>query len=185
MLTKIYEKILEKNIKKVPKHIVIISPEITDEFVKFVKWCKKFGISEITICVHNSISISPIKGAKMRIVENGKVREIGFGNITINVILGYSGKEEIVNAIKKLADMVLKGELDPKEIGERHFEELLAIRSQPDMIIKVGNEIPEFLIWQGIYSELYFADIDWKTLRYVDFLRFLREYQRRERRYGR
>ena len=81
--------------------------------------------------------------------------------------------------------MVAKGWLDPSEVSEEHLEKFLTIQSQPDMIVKAGNEIPEFLIWQSIYSELYFADIDWKTFRYVDFLRMLREYQRRERRYGR
>jgi len=100
------------------------------------------------------------------------------------VISGYSGKEEITNAIRKLAKMVVEGSIEPSEVKEEHLEKMLAIRSQPDMIIKVGNEIPEFLIWQSIYSELYFADVDWRTFRYVDFLRALREFQRRERRYG-
>jgi undecaprenyl diphosphate synthase len=50
--------------------------------------------------------------------------------------------------------------------------------------MRAGEEIPDFLIWQSIYSELYFLDIDWKSFRYVDFMRCIRDYQRRERRYG-
>ncbi len=81
--------------------------------------------------------------------------------------------------------MVEKGELKVEDVDENLFERFLTIKSPPDMIIKAGNDIPDFLIWQGIYAELYFADIDWQNLRYADFLRILREYQRRERRYGR
>ncbi|MEM0331008.1 MAG: undecaprenyl diphosphate synthase family protein, partial [Archaeoglobaceae archaeon] len=64
-------------------------------------------------------------------------------------------------------------------------ESLLSLRSQPDLIVKAGKEIPDFLIWQSIYSELLFTDVDWGTIRYIDFLRIIREYQGRERRYGR
>ncbi len=65
------------------------------------------------------------------------------------------------------------------------IEKNLKIASEPDVIIRASLKSFDFLIWQSIYSEHIFFDIDWKNLRYIDFLRILREYQKRERRYGR
>ncbi|WP_290596687.1 MULTISPECIES: undecaprenyl diphosphate synthase family protein [unclassified Archaeoglobus] len=185
MLLKIYEKLLEREIEKVPKHIVVISNHLGEGFLKFINWCRRFGVEEITVCSHNEINRDFIKGFRVRIIENELVKESEGEPPTVNIIAGYTGHEEILNTIKKLAEMVIAGELKPEDVDEKTFERFLAVKTPPDIIIKAGNEVPEFMIWQGIYSELYFADVDWDNFRYVDFLRILREYQRRERRYGR
>ena len=170
-LIKFYEKKLELRLKmgKLPKHIMVVADE---KFLKrldeFLSWCKKFGIEELTICVR--------KGEKR--VES-KVLE----GVKVNFVIGYSGKDEIVDAVREIAKLVEDGRLDVEDVDEKVFERFLKVKSSPDLIINVGDEIPEFLIWQSIYSELYFADIS--QFRYVDFLRCLRDYQKRERRYGR
>ncbi len=184
MLLRVYERLLERKIRDVPRHIMVVCPDIGEKFSEFVEWCKKFGIEEITVCVNTKPFVN-VDGARIRYVENGRIEEFGEGNITLNIIAGYSGKDEIIQAIRRLAEKVAEGSLDPEDVDEEMLEAMLAVKSQPDMIIKVGNEIPEFLIWQSIYSELLFVDFDWQKLRYVDFLRALREFQRRERRYGR
>ncbi len=185
MLLKVYELLLKRKIKTVPRHVVIIdSGDITeDALIKFVKWCKEFGVEEISVCVEKDIRINA-NGFRVRYVKDGNVEEFGNGDVIVNIVYD-NGKEEIVNALRKLAEFVVRGEINPEDVDEEVIERFLSIKSQPDLIIKAGNEIPRFLIWQSIYSELYFADIDWKSFRYVDFLRILREYQRRERRYGR
>ncbi len=176
---------MKREIKKVPKHIVIIdSGAITEKaLMNFISWCKEFGIEEISVCIERNFNIKA-NGFKLRYIKDGNVEEFGSGNLTVNIVYDH-GKKEIVNALKKLAELVVKGEIEPDEVNEEMIEKFLSVKSKPDLIIKAGNEIPRFLIWQSIYSELYFADIDWKSFRYVDFLRILREYQRRERRYGR
>jgi len=184
LLHKIYEKMLERRIERVPNHIVVICDEVNDKFEMFINWCKKFGVKEVTLCISSSPKLD-INGIKIKYIDDSKVVETGHGEFLLNVIANYSGKDEIIGAIKKLAYMVTNGKIEPDKLKEEDIEKMLTIKSQPDMIIKAGNEIPEFLIWQSIYSEIYFIDIDWKTFRYVDFLRMLREYQRRERRYGR
>ncbi|MCX8172096.1 MAG: undecaprenyl diphosphate synthase family protein [Archaeoglobaceae archaeon] len=173
---------LERKIKKVPEHLMIICSEVNENFKKFLSWCEKFGIKEITICTESF----PLKLENVRInyIDNQNSYSTGNGNITINVVKSL-GREEIVVAIKEIVKKILKGELDVEKLNEKVFESVLKIRSQPDMIIKAGSEVPNFLLWQSIYSELYFTDIDWNTIRYVDFLRILREFQKRERRYGR
>jgi undecaprenyl diphosphate synthase len=104
---------------------------------------------------------------------------------TVNLIVGYGGRAEITDVVRKIAQLVEKNEIDPSEIKEEDIERFLRIKESPDLIMRAGEEIPDFLIWQSIYSELYFLDVDWKSFRYVDFLRCIRDYQRRERRYGR
>lgn len=173
---------LERKIKIVPKHLMIICSEVDENFKRFLDWCRKFGIREITIC-SKSIHLK-LENVKLNFIDGENFYSVGDGDITINMVRNL-GREEIVIAIREIAKKVLKGELDAEKIDENVFESVLKLRSQPDMIIKAGSEVPEFLIWQSIYSELYFTDIDWRTVRYVDFLRILREYQRRERRYGR
>ncbi|AIG97586.1 undecaprenyl diphosphate synthase family protein [Archaeoglobus fulgidus] len=184
MLLRIYEKLLEREIQKVPKHIVVVTNSIGEGFLNLAKWCRKFEVDEITICGNTQIDESFFDGFKLRIIRNGSVEEKDGLKPTIN-ILTFTGREEIINVVRKVAKMVERGELEVDEVDENLFEKFLTIKSPPDMIIKAGNDIPDFLIWQGIYAELYFADIDWQNLRYADFLRILREYQRRERRYGR
>ncbi|MEM0330542.1 MAG: undecaprenyl diphosphate synthase family protein, partial [Archaeoglobaceae archaeon] len=117
-------------------------------------------------------------------IDDKNFYSTGEGDLTVNVVKNL-GRNEIVNAIREIARKAINGEIDPEKIDEKVFESVLKVKSQPDMIIKAGSEVPDFLLWQSIYSELYFTDIDWNTVRYVDFLRILREYQRRERRYGR
>ncbi|MEM3928096.1 MAG: undecaprenyl diphosphate synthase family protein [Archaeoglobaceae archaeon] len=171
MLRLLYRIKLEREIRKrgrFPEHIVVIGSNFGNKFKDFVDWCEKFGIKEITICTKEKFDFDCLKSEKVR----------------INVV-NFSGKEEIVEAIRKIAEKVLSGEIKVEEINEELFESLLSLRSQPDLIVKAGKEIPDFLIWQSIYSELLFTDVDWGTIRYIDFLRIIREYQGRERRYGR
>lgn len=173
---------LERKIKKVPRHITLICSEVNENFKRFLEWCRKFGIREVTVCT-GSFPLK-IENVRLNFIEEDRSYGTGEGDLTINVVRS-EGRKEIVAAIREIARKVVNGELRNEEIDEKTFESFLKIRSQPDMIIKAGSEVPEFLLWQSIYSELYFTDIDWNTLRYVDFLRILREYQKRERRYGR
>ena len=171
----IYTKMLEKSVEKgkKPKHIMVVADRAYDSIFEIVKWCRKFGVAEVTLC------FSSRKGTTPKEFE-----ELEKSGIKVNIVT-LSGREEILRAVRRLAEMVERGELNPEEVDEKGLERFLEVRSSPDLIIRAGETIPDFLIWQSIYSELYFADINWKNFRYVDFLRCLRDYQRRERRYGR
>ncbi len=186
----VYTRRLESKIAKgkMPQHVMIVADEIDEEKLKsFAGWCEQFGIEEITVCVHEYTpefkKIAERLGCRVihrdGIVEGKKCR------VTVNIIAGIGGRYEIVEAVKKLAKLVEEGKLRPGEVDEELFEAHLRIKSPPDLIIRAGTQIPDFLIWQSIYSELQFLDTDWKSFRYIDFLRCLRDYQRRERRYGR
>ena len=116
-----------------------------------------------------------------------------YGGMRLNVALGYGGREEIVTAIRNLlAEKQRQGvaleelarTLDAGEIG-RHL--YTAGMPDPDFVIRTSGEVrlSGFLLWQTAYSEFYFCDAFWPSFRKIDFLRALRHFQARERRFGR
>ena len=112
-----------------------------------------------------------------------------YNKFLLNVAIAYGGREEIVNAIKKIATEVKEGKLDVEDIDEDTIRKYLYTGElpDPDLIFRTSGEerISNFLLWQSAYSELYFADVYWPTLRKIDFLRAIRAYQLRQRRFGR
>jgi undecaprenyl diphosphate synthase len=97
------------------------------------------------------------------------------------VAVGNSGREEIVCCIRRMAE----DGISPESICEQTFEEYLTFPYAPDLVVKTGgSHLTDFLIWQSVYSELFFSDVNWKWFRKVDFLRALRDYQARVRRFG-
>jgi undecaprenyl diphosphate synthase len=200
-LRKIYEKKLENEVVRgnLPDHIMIVTDEKeflenTGKFFRLIEWCRRFRIEELTLCLRmheegvdrviNELDLN-IEGYRMKVITKDRTVERGDGDIRLNFILGYGGRAEITDAIREIARSVKEGKLSPSDVDESEIERHLRIKDAPDLIIRAGEEIPDFLIWQSIYSELFFLDIDWRALRYVDFLRCLRGYQMRERRFGR
>jgi len=104
----------------------------------------------------------------------------------IQVSIGLGGKHEFATAVRQLAEAVDAGELDPETIDEEDIEEHLVFPVAPDLVVKTGAErLSDFMIWQSVYSELYFTDVNWQNVRRRDYLRALRDYQDRQRRFGR
>jgi undecaprenyl diphosphate synthase len=104
----------------------------------------------------------------------------------IQVSIGLGGKHEFATAVRQLAEAVDAGELDPEEIEESDIEDHLVFPVAPDLVVKTGDErLSDFMIWQSVYSELYFTDVNWQNVRRRDYLRALRDYQDRQRRFGR
>ncbi len=105
-----------------------------------------------------------------------------------NLAVAYGGREEIVQAIRKLAREVKSGRLAVDDITEKTFTEFLYTKDMPDpdLILRTSGEerISNFLLWQLAYSELYFSDVYWPGFRKIDFLRAVRAYQLRKRRFG-
>ncbi len=198
ILYRIYERKLEKEVfkKTIPKHVAVIINDITSEELfrgleRFIGWCRNSGIKEVTFAVDGFGDISAIKkfgeriGGKVRIIHDKSEIQIGGDDsFSVNFLINFGGRKEIVGVVRKLAEDVSAGKIEPDRLNEELIERYLKIASEPDVIIRASLKSFDFLIWQSIYSEHIFFDIDWKDLRYIDFLRILREYQKRERRYG-
>lgn len=104
--------------------------------------------------------------------------------LILNIALSYSGRDEIIRAVKK----ILTSNIRPEELTEEVFASYLdtAKLSPPDLIIRTSGEmrISNFMLWQGAYSELYFTDTLWPDFTKDEFLLAIQAYQQRERRFG-
>ena len=104
----------------------------------------------------------------------------------INISIGLGGRSELTKAIKEIVKKVKAGEIEPEEIDEKLIESELIFKSDPDLVIRSGTtRLTDFLIWQSVYSEFYFTDINWWKFRKIDLLRAVRDFQLRKRRFGR
>jgi len=105
-----------------------------------------------------------------------------------NLAIGYDGRLEIIDAIKKIVKGIKSEKISVDDINEDLVSKNLytAGLEDPNLIIRTSGEerLSGFLLWQSSYSELYFCDSLWPELRKVDFLRAIRSYQERERRFG-
>ncbi len=109
--------------------------------------------------------------------------------LTLNLALSYSGKWDIMQAIKKIAHKVKSGDLEIDDINEKLFDSLLATTPAPDvdLLIRTGGDhrISNYLLWQSAYAELLFLDdIFWPDFRKEHLFKAIEEYQQRERRFG-
>lgn len=115
------------------------------------------------------------------VLHYGTTEETTGNGLEVVVAIGKSGREEITECIRRLA----KNGIAPEDIDEKALESCLTFKYDPDIVIKTGGDfLTDFLIWQSVYSELFFSDMNWKYVRRVDFLRVLRDYQARIRRFG-
>jgi undecaprenyl diphosphate synthase len=103
----------------------------------------------------------------------------------IQVSIGLGGKHEFAAAVREATTEVEAGTLAPTEIDSDTIEDRLVFPTDPDLVIKTGAErLSDFMIWQSVYSELHFTDVNWRDFRKRDYLRAIRDYQNRQRRYG-
>ena len=176
-----------------------------------LEWCLELGIPTVTIWVFSTDNWrrSPtevetlmqlfVREAKRmaqdpRIHANEELEQATahHSGMLLQIAMGYGGREEIVDAVKSLLLEAAQTGKSPEELAEeldmQHISERLYTAGvpDPDFIIRTSGEIrlSGFLLWQAAYSEYYFFDAFWPAFRRVDFLRAVRDYQKRERRFG-
>ena len=116
--------------------------------------------------------------------------EITKKNTGLNLImaLSYSGRWELLNAVKGIAWEVQQGKLDVSEIDQDTLQQYLCTSAFPDpeLMIRTSGEyrISNFLLYQLAYAELYFTNVRWPDFRKKDLYEALLDYQSRERRFG-
>ncbi len=125
-------------------------------------------------------------------IREAEERTRGHDGAIVNLAVGYGGREEIIDAVTSLIrertrcgeplDAIMDG-LTADEVSQHLYTGNLP---DPDIIIRTSGEIrlSGFLLWQSAHSEFYFCDAYWPAFRKVDFLRALRSYQQRQRRFG-
>lgn len=108
--------------------------------------------------------------------------------MNLHIALNYGGRDELLRAIRKVSQDVVKGKYKAEEIGEKELEQYLDTKEIPDpeLLIRTSGEerISNFLLWQIAYSELSFSEKLWPDFTEYDLQQAIYQYQNRERRFG-
>ncbi|MBI5158754.1 di-trans,poly-cis-decaprenylcistransferase [Candidatus Micrarchaeota archaeon] len=108
------------------------------------------------------------------------------GEYNLNILLSYGGRPELISACNKILDAAKRGEV--KKIDESNFQTFLwtSELSEPDLVVRTSGEqrTSGVLPWQAAYAELYFCEKLWPDFSKEDFEKILKEFDRRERRFG-
>jgi short-chain Z-isoprenyl diphosphate synthase len=137
-------------------------------------------------------ALDMLPGETVQVLKDAGSATSGNQGPLVNVAVGYGGRREIADAVRSLLqDHATRGTtieelaeiLDVEHIAEHLYT---AGQPDPDLVIRTSGEqrLSGFLLWQSTYSEFYFCDAYWPAFRKVDFLRALRSYAARNRRFG-
>lgn len=123
-----------------------------------------------------------------KVIEKVESQTKGCEGMVLQLALSYGGRDEIVSAVRSIAQEVKDGRLDVEDISEEAVKSRLYTAGvpDPDLLIRTSGErrISNFLLWQMAYTELYVTDVLWPDFSRDDFLKAIRDYQGRERRFG-
>jgi len=208
MIYWLYEYMLKRQITVLPGHVcfMISGQDMADapeKLFRVTAWCTELsrfagrhnpparsGIRGITFHLATPSpedmipylpEIRKIGTIARLILHVGEKEEITGEGMDVVVAIGKSGREEITACIRRMAQAHIR----PEDVDEKLLESYLTFKYTPDVVIKSGGDhLTDFLIWQSVYSELFFSDVNWEYFRNVDFLRILRDYQSRIRRFG-
>lgn len=206
---------IAREFSNIPRHVAIIlketdlfDPEGIERLTSTLNIFRKFRVQVVSVYVDILKTDPALKAEvtstlKARLEKNfsnlpastgyriygadGEVNSIAPGNdFLVYVSLGFGGRDEIMKAVLTILEEVKAGTVRPEEVDEKMLESHLLVNHEPDIMIRSGGQnLSDFLVWQSVYSELYFTDVNWKDVRKVDLLRAMRDYQKRKRRYGR
>jgi undecaprenyl diphosphate synthase len=208
MIYWLYEYLLKRQITHVPGHICFMISgqdmgEAPGNLALITSWCNELseyvvkrnpsagqGIQGLTFHISTPVmedldrylpEVRKIGTISHLILHIGEKEETAGRGMDVVVAFGNSGREEITACIRRMA----KDHIRSENVDEKTLESYLTFQYTPDVVIKSGGDhLTDFLIWQSVYSELFFSDVNWKYVRKVDFLRVLRDYQARVRRFG-
>ena len=126
------------------------------------------------------------------VLEQAEASTSDVAGMTVNVAVGYGGRQELVDAVRALLQEHAAAGTSLEDLAEdlnvEHIAAHLYTRGQPDpdLVIRTSGEqrLSGFLLWQSAHSEFWFCEAYWPDFRRVDFLRAMRSYAERHRRFG-
>lgn len=155
---------------------------------KFKDVAKDSRVHKYKIRVKAIGNLKSLPEPVQRAIDEAQEATSAYGGHTLNIAVGYGGRAELAEAVRKICEQIKKGEISPKDVNEDMINNHLytAGLPDPDLVIRTSGEerLSGFLLWQSAYSELYFCEANWPAFSKIDFLRAIRNYQGRERRFG-
>lgn len=124
----------------------------------------------------------------LKLIEKAEKKSNKYSKITVNIALNYGGRAEITHAVKEIARKVQQGEMSIEDITEQTVSDNIYTAGQPDpdIIVRPSGEyrLSNFLQWQSAYSEFWYSDILWPDFTEENVNEIIRDYQKRNRRFG-
>jgi undecaprenyl diphosphate synthase len=132
--------------------------------------------------------IEELSPRKKEILEKAMERTKDNTGLTLNLALNYSGRMEILDAVKRIIKDAQQGKIEDGQLDEKLFSSYLYTKDlpDPDLLIRTSGEmrLSNFLLWQTSYTELYVTDVLWPDFSVKDFYEAILDFQERERRFG-
>lgn len=174
-----------ENLKRTPEELELLTKIIADVADELGQAKAGFRVNSVG---HLELLS---KSLRERLEYNERLTSQNKG-VRVNIAVGYGGRQEIVDAVQAtVAELACQGVPAEEIAGKITVESLgdhMYTRGQPDpdLVIRTSGEqrLSGFLLWQSAYSEIWFTDTYWPAFRRVDFLRALRDYSQRHRRFG-
>ena len=179
-----------ENLRREPEDVSAILDVIAG---RIADWVDGGFASRLGMRIRPIGTLDVLPPATLERLRQAEQRTAHQSRMRLNVAVGYGGRQEIVDAVRSyLRESYLRGEspdsileeLTPEAVGKYLYAYDCP---DPDLIIRTSGEVrlSGFMLWQSAYSEFYFCDAYWPAFRKVDFLRAIRSYQERHRRFGR
>ena len=125
----------------------------------------------------------------VKALDDAKEKTSKNTDMVVNLAINYGGRQEIITGIKKLLRAVAEDKILPEDITMETFSDYLFTSGQPDpdLLIRTSGEfrISNFLLWQLAYTEIYVTPVLWPDFREKELVEAIKDYQKRERRFGR
>ncbi len=149
--------------------------------------CKELMDNNVRLMTIGDIGTLPLEVRKE--LEEAIEKTKNNDRMILNLALSYSGRWELVEAIKEIANLVALGKITPGEINEKTISNHLTTKNfpDPDLLIRTSGEfrVSNFLLWQIAYSEIYISEVYWPDFNRKNLYEAIRSFQKRERRFGR
>jgi undecaprenyl diphosphate synthase len=133
--------------------------------------------------------VEELSAKQRQVLENAKAKTADNTGLTLNLALNYGGRDEILEAVKRIAEDCREGRIEADRIDEEVFSRYLFTKGlpDPDLLVRTSGEmrLSNFLLWQTSYTELYVTEVLWPDFAEEDFYLAIWDYLNRDRRFGR
>jgi undecaprenyl diphosphate synthase len=150
---------------------------------------EKNELREKGVEVHVLGDLDALDDVTRRAVDEIARDTAGGDRLRLNLMISYSGREEILRSVRLIAERVSRGELRSDEVDEEAFRQTLYTYElpDPDLLIRTSGEmrISNFLLWQLAYTEMHITPVLWPDFGREDLYKAVLDFQHRERRFGR